>query len=53
MKNPQRAKKYLMKIRKIVSQNPTSIFKMDKDDVIKKLRETREEIWEEKIAIRH
>jgi hypothetical protein len=53
MKNPKKAKKYLNKIRKIVAENPTPIFNMTKEDVIKKLRKTREKIWEEKIALRH
>jgi hypothetical protein len=53
MKDPKKAKKHLKKIREIISQNPPPIYKMSKDDVIKKLRKTREEIWEEKFALRH
>jgi hypothetical protein len=52
MKNPQKAKKHLIKIREIIAQNPPPIFKMSKDEIIKKLRKTREEIWEEKLAVR-
>ena len=48
MKNPQKAKKHLIKIREIIAQNPPPIYKMSKDEIIKKLRKTREEIWEEK-----
>ncbi|ODS30504.1 MAG: hypothetical protein SCARUB_04374 [Candidatus Scalindua rubra] len=53
MKNTKKAKDHLTKIRKIIAKNPSPIFKMSKDDVIKTLRETREKIWKEKIAIRH
>ena len=53
MKNSKEAKKHLTKIRKIIAQNPSPIFKMSKDDVIKTLRKTRETIWKEKIALRH
>ena len=53
MKNPKKAKEHLNKIRKMVAENPTPIFKMSKEDVIKRLRKTRETIWEEKIALRH
>jgi hypothetical protein len=53
MENPKKAKKHLTKIREKVAKNPSSIFKMNKDDVIKTLRKTREKIWKEKIAIRH
>jgi hypothetical protein len=53
MKNPKEAKNHLIKIRKIITQNPSPIFKMSKDDVIKTLRKTRETIWKEKIALRH
>lgn len=53
MKNPKEAKKHLNKIRKIIAKNPSPIFKMSEEDVIKTLRKTRETIWKEKIALRH
>ncbi len=53
MKNPKKAKEHLTKIREIVAKKPSSIFKKNKKDVIKTLRETRKKIWKEKIAIRH
>ena len=53
MKNAKEAKKHLKKIRQIIAENPSPIFKMSKDEVIKTLRKTRESIWEEKIALRH
>ena len=53
MKNPKKAKEHLNKIRKIIAQNPPPIYKMSKDEIIKKLRKTREEIWEEKLALRN
>ncbi len=54
MKNKKtEAFKQLKKLRKIIAKNPSPIFKMSKDDVIKTLRKTREKLWEEKLAIRH
>lgn len=47
------AKKHLEKLREIIAKDPPTIFKMSKEDVIKQLRKTREDIWKEKIAIRH
>lgn len=52
-KGIQEAKKRLHKLREIIAKNPTPIFKMSKEEVIKSLRKTREEIWEEKLAARH
>ena len=52
-KNVEEAKKRLQKLREIIAKNPTPIFKMSKEDVIKTLRKTREAIWEEKLASRH
>lgn len=49
----EKAIKHLEKLRKIIAENPSPIFKMSKDDVIKTLRKTREAIWEEKTALRH
>ncbi|MBI4651028.1 hypothetical protein HY745_07065 [Candidatus Desantisbacteria bacterium] len=53
MKNATEARKHLNKLKEIIKKNPAPIFKMKKDDIIKTLRKTREEIWEEKFAIRH
>ncbi len=53
MKNAKEARKHLNKLKEIIKKNPAPIFKMKKDDVIKTLRKTREEIWEEKFAVRH
>ena len=47
------AKKHLEKLREIIAKNPSPIFKMGKDEVIKTLRKTRETIWREKFAFRH
>jgi len=47
------AKKHLAKLQKIISQNPTPIFRMNKDEAIRALRKTRETIWKEKVALRH
>lgn len=49
----KRAKKHLERLREIIANNPPPIFKMSKEEVIKQLRQTREEIWEEKLASRH
>lgn len=51
--NPKKAKMHLEKLRRLIAKNPTPIFKMSKEEVIKTLRKTREEIWEEKFALRH
>ena len=48
--NPKEAKKHLEKLRQIIAKNPSPIFKMSKEDVIKTLRKTREKLWEEKFA---
>jgi hypothetical protein len=53
MKNPKKAKEHLKKIREIIAQNPPDIYKMNKEEIIKKLRKTREQIWAEKFAPRH
>lgn len=53
MKNIKQAKKHLQKLREIIANNPTPIFKMTREEAIKALRKTRETIWEEKLAIRH
>jgi len=52
-KNIKEAKEHLEKLRKIIAENPSPIFKMSKEDVIKTLRKTRASIWEEKVALRH
>jgi hypothetical protein len=51
--NPKKAKKHLERLREMIAKNPSPIFKMSKEDVIKQLRKTREEIWKEKVAICH
>lgn len=48
--NPKKAKMHLEKLRQIIAKNPSPIFKMSKEDVIKTMRKTRERIWEEKFA---
>ena len=53
MKNIKQAKKHLQKLREIIANNPTPIFKMSREEAIKALRKTRETIWEEKLVIRH
>ena len=51
--DPKRAKKHLEKLREMIAKDPSPIFKMSKEEIIKQLRKTREEIWEEKLAARH
>jgi len=51
--DPQKAKKHLKKLREMIARDPSPIFKMSKEEVIKQLRKTREEIWKEKLAARH
>jgi hypothetical protein len=50
--DPKQAKKHLEKLREMIARDPSPIFKMSKEEVIKQLRKTREEIWEEKLAAR-
>ena len=52
-RNIKEAKKHLENLRHLVTENPSPIFKMNKEGVIKTLRKTREAIWEEKLAFRH
>ena len=52
-KNAKEAKKHFEKLCELVAKNPSPIFKMSKEDVIKTLRETREKLWEEKVAHHH
>jgi len=49
----KRAKEQLEKLREMIARDPSPIFKMSKEEVIKQLRKTRKEIWEEKLATRH
>lgn len=51
--DPDQAKKHLEKLREMIAKDPSPIFKMSKEEAIKQLRKTREEIWEEKLAARH
>lgn len=48
--NPKKANMHLEKLRQIIAKNPSPIFKMSKEDVIKTMRKTREKLWEEKFA---
>lgn len=52
MKNSEKAKKHLNKIRQLMSQIKSPFEDMSEEEIIKKLRKTREEIWEEKLAPR-
>ena len=51
--NAKEAKKHLEKLRETIAKNPPPIYALSKEEIIKKLRKTREEIWEEKLAARH
>jgi len=54
MKNKkEKTKNILKKIRELAAQSSSPIFHMDKEEVIKHLRKTREKLWEEKLASRH
>lgn len=48
----KRAQKHLEKIYKLMSQSKSPFEEMSEAEIIKKLRKTREEIWEEKLAPR-
>jgi hypothetical protein len=43
--DPKRAKKHLENLREMIAKDPPPIFKMSKEEIIKQLRKTREEIW--------
>lgn len=50
--NNKQAKQYLNKLRKIVSKAKEPFSNLNEEEIIIKLRKTREEIWEEKLAPR-
>ncbi len=50
--DPKRAKKHLEKLYQLASQSKSPFEGMSDEEIIKKLRKTREEIWEEKLATR-
>lgn len=52
MKNIKEAKKHFEKLRKMIAERPSPFAGMTKDEVIEKLRRTREELWEKKLAAR-
>ena len=51
-KNIKEAKKHLEKLCELVAKRPSPFKGMTKDEVIEKLRETREKLWEKKLGIR-
>lgn len=51
MKKTQQALKHLKKIRELVAQKKSPFAGMTEDEVIEKLRKTREELWEKKLAL--
>ncbi|MGR3177007.1 MAG: hypothetical protein ACUZ8E_02995 [Candidatus Anammoxibacter sp.] len=48
----KKEKKHLARIREIVSQTRSPFEGMTKEEAIEKMRETREKLWEEKLASR-
>ncbi len=52
-KDAKEAKKLFQELREAIARDPSPIFKMSKREVIKQLRKTRKELWEEKLAARH
>lgn len=46
------AKRQLVKIRQQISEGRLPLSKMTDSQVIQTLRKTREELWEEKVALR-
>ncbi len=46
------AKKHLAEIRRVVSQSPSPLAGMSKDQAIDEMRKVREELWENKFAAR-
>ncbi|GBD95370.1 hypothetical protein BMS3Abin06_00237 [bacterium BMS3Abin06] len=50
--DPKCAKKHLERLREMIAKDPPPLYKMSKEEIIRQLRKTREEIWEEKLAAR-
>lgn len=48
----KRAKKHLHKIYELMLQVKSPLEGLSEEEIIKKLRKTREEVWEEKLAPR-
>ncbi|MFH0924242.1 MAG: hypothetical protein V1872_01195 [bacterium] len=48
--NPKRAKKHLDAIYRLSSQIKSPFKDLSDEEIIKKLRKTREKLWEEKLA---
>ncbi len=51
-KNIKEAKKHFEKLRKMIAERPSPFAGMTEEGVINKLRKTREELWEKKLAAR-
>ncbi len=51
--DPKRARKHLERLYQLASQSKSPFEGMTKEEIIKKLRKTREQLWEEKLASRH
>ncbi len=52
-KKAKEAKKLLEELRQSIAKKHNPFARMTKEQVIKVLRKTREELWEEKLAARH
>ena len=50
--NAERAKKHLEKIRQLLSQRKSPFEAMGEEEIIRKLRKTRDKVWEEKLVSR-
>ncbi len=51
--NARRAKKLLEELRESIAQKPNPFLGMTKEEIIEKIRKTRQALWEEKLASRH
>jgi len=52
MRNAKEAKKHLDKIQQLMSQTKSPFEGMSKQEIIDKIRETREKLWREKLVAR-
>jgi len=50
--NAKRAKEHLKRIKQLLAERDSPFDDMSDEEIIRKLRKTREEIWEEKLASR-
>jgi hypothetical protein len=51
--NTKKAKRLLEELRESIAKKPNPFSGMTKEEIIEKIRQTREKLWEEKLASRY